>query len=288
MKKNGIYKNCAHCSAQFYVQTYRSEQAQFCSMKCLWNGRRRRKIDEIECICEYCKETYVVRAHRKDKTRFCSKRCGMLAFRPEREAARLKGMRDNPRKKMDPSVKSAKKAECNRLYYLKNKEKVARYSAARYEKNRDQMRTVNKAWRGKNTEKIRETNRKRREVNGERVRANRRQHYRDNKPRYVANARKREERVRLATPSWADHEKIAQFYVEAARLTAETGIKHHVDHFYPLRSKIMCGLHVETNLQILPAIANLRKSNSVVEGLLSPIFSVCDSEAGIPPERAEA
>lgn len=73
----------------------------------------------------------------------------------------------------------------------------------------------------------------------------------------------RKARKLRATPSWANKEAIYAFYKEAARLTKLTGIEHHVDHIYPLKSKWMCGLHVETNLQILTKTENLRKSNRV-------------------------
>ncbi len=84
------------------------------------------------------------------------------------------------------------------------------------------------------------------------------------RPGYVnACGAARKARVLQATPVWADHDAIRNIYAEAARLTAETGIKHHVDHIYPLKSAVMCGLHVHTNLQILPWRENLSKSNLI-------------------------
>jgi len=71
-----------------------------------------------------------------------------------------------------------------------------------------------------------------------------------------------------AIPLWADQEKIKNIYKKAANLTKKTGIRHHVDHIYPLKSKFMCGLHVETNLQILTAEENIRKGNRTWPGQL--------------------
>lgn len=63
------------------------------------------------------------------------------------------------------------------------------------------------------------------------------------------------------TPAWADMAAILAVYVEAARLTRETGIQHHVDHDIPLQGKLVSGLHVHNNLQILTGSENSKKRN---------------------------
>jgi len=58
-----------------------------------------------------------------------------------------------------------------------------------------------------------------------------------------------------AVPRWADLKKIEEIYraASARRLT--------VDHIVPLRSKLVCGLHVSWNLQLLPLALNVKKGN---------------------------
>jgi len=57
--------------------------------------------------------------------------------------------------------------------------------------------------------------------------------------------------------------KIEQFYQDAQRLTLETGIKHEVDHIYPIQGKNYRGKHAPENLQIVPKSWNATKSNRV-------------------------
>ena len=56
------------------------------------------------------------------------------------------------------------------------------------------------------------------------------------------------------TPAWADPEAIKFFYECCPK-------GFHVDHIIPLHGKLISGLHVENNLQWLPADKNLLKSN---------------------------
>ena len=56
-------------------------------------------------------------------------------------------------------------------------------------------------------------------------------------------------------PKWADMDKIREIYVNRPD-------GYHVDHIIPLRGKLVSGLHVENNLQYLPAQENMRKHNS--------------------------
>lgn len=75
----------------------------------------------------------------------------------------------------------------------------------------------------------------------------------------------RNARKAKATPRWLskkDMADIAEIYSQAVLLTASTGVKHEVDHIVPLRSKVVCGLHVAWNLRVIPAHANRSKSNS--------------------------
>ena len=79
--------------------------------------------------------------------------------------------------------------------------------------------------------------------------------------RVNANVTRREAAKLKATPTWVNKGIIDAMYTMAVAMTKLTGIKYHVDHIVPLRSKLVSGLHVERNLQIIPAAQNCRKSN---------------------------
>lgn len=137
-----------------------------------------------------------------------------------------------------------------RKWFKENPEKVKAYAKAHFERNREEKIAKLKAWC---------------ETNPDRHLAAKREWYARNPHMNAAYASKRRAAEFQATPVWADFDKIAAFYEEARRLTVETGIEHHVDHIIPLRGKTVCGLHVHTNLRVIPATENLRKRNKLPE-----------------------
>lgn len=62
-------------------------------------------------------------------------------------------------------------------------------------------------------------------------------------------------------PSWAEREKIDDYYFAADFLSMVTGEWYHVDHIVPLQGKTVCGLHNEFNLQVIEGSENQSKSN---------------------------
>ncbi len=74
---------------------------------------------------------------------------------------------------------------------------------------------------------------------------------------YKYNVR-RAARLIVATPKWADTEKIRHIYDNCPAGFA-------VDHIVPIFGKIVSGLHVESNLQYLPTKENLLKGNKFDE-----------------------
>lgn len=100
------------------------------------------------------------------------------------------------------------------------------------------------------------------------VRDRKRRWMQTNKHRHAAIQRGRDAMKLRATPIWSDKSLIVGIYAEAARRTAETGVDHQVDHIVPLKSKIVCGLHVPWNLQLLTKSENSRKNNKLLENVV--------------------
>lgn len=83
-----------------------------------------------------------------------------------------------------------------------------------------------------------------------------------------AQAAKRRAATKSATPPWANEFYIEEAYHLAQVRTRVTGFPWVVDHIVPLRGRGVCGLHVESNLAVIPHSINAIKSNKFHEGML--------------------
>lgn len=87
-----------------------------------------------------------------------------------------------------------------------------------------------------------------------------------NKMQIRADTKARRRKHREATPLWLSRRQkseIRQLYQIAITMTQTTGEQYVVDHIYPLRSDVVCGLHVPWNLRVVTQEENLKKSNSL-------------------------
>lgn len=86
-----------------------------------------------------------------------------------------------------------------------------------------------------------------------------------NNPHWVAELRAKQRAEELQRiPKWlttSDRKRISFIYQLARMLTDVTGEVYQVDHIIPLRGKLVSGLHVPDNLQILTRLENIRKGN---------------------------
>lgn len=146
--------------------------------------------------------------------------------------------------------------------YVKYREKYVQANRENYKKNKDAYKLRAKEWAEKNPEKRKEVVKKWLSDNPEKRYKTQRNNRLSNPGYYAAHFKARQQRKRQAMPTWANGENIKAIYRQCAWVTKMTGIKHHVDHYYPLKSEIVCGLHNEFNLRIIPAFDNLSKGNN--------------------------
>jgi len=182
-----------------------------------------------------------------------------------------------------------------KAYREEHKEKIREQQAAHYRANADAYKLRAAEWAAQNRERRYQIASKWRAEHPEvYIRAGResyRRHqpklllkqkaYRERNPQIMRAAREawhkrnpeanahhvglRRTRRIQAMPAWANTEAIRKIYAECRRISEATGIKHHVDHFYPLKGETVCGLHNEFNLRVVPASVNLAKKNKLIE-----------------------
>lgn len=153
---------------------------------------------------------------------------------------------------------------CNKEYRRLNKEHKGLYQAEYYEKNKSELLAKQKARDALRKDAISKA-KAAHYLNNKKQLAEIRKEWRKANPGTVnAAVAKRRYAKMKRTPGWLtieDYKQIELFYKIASAMTKQLGIKFHVDHIIPLQGKEVSGLHVPTNLQILSAEENIRKSN---------------------------
>lgn len=120
-------------------------------------------------------------------------------------------------------------------YYAKNKEAVIARALAR---PAEEKREYRNAWKTQNQDQV------------------------------LADNKVRRRKHRQATPPWITRKQKTEMralYQAAIHMSKTTGERYVVDHIVPLRSDVVCGLHVPWNLRVITQEENLRKSNKLLD-----------------------
>lgn len=165
---------------------------------------------------------------------------------------------------------------CHKYYKINNKDKYTKTQKLYKLTNKEKIAKDNKEYQKLNKSKISDKGKVYRESRSkEDIDKHKTQmktwyleNYENRKHVYYFHNSLRRARLESATPKWANLESIKSIYQDCISITKQTGIPYHVDHIIPLNGKLVSGLHIETNLQIIPAKENLSKRNYLIEELI--------------------
>jgi 5-methylcytosine-specific restriction endonuclease McrA len=153
-------------------------------------------------------------------------------------------------------------AEGVKRYCGRNREERREYSRKWYSENKEVHKEYGYKWAKENRDKTREIWQRYKKRHPDRVAAHSNRWKKNNpiKVKIMACNSEAKRRARMeGTSAHLNQEQqaiVKCFYDQAQRLQKRLGIKFHVDHIIPLSKG---GMHIPTNLQVLPASINVRK-----------------------------
>lgn len=228
----GVRSNCIECDRareREYEMAHRAERAMKSKLY------RKRNPDKIRAAS--------AKWRKENPDRWKEIHAACVARHPERQKARSK------------------------KYYAEHAEECRSRAMERFFNKKDEIRVAQKIYAARKPELHREIRKRYIDRHPDIIMAARSKWRSENKGKINHYAVMRLAAKLRATPSWLSNAMVAEIesmYTARAKIEAETGIKHHVDHIIPLQGETVCGLHVPWNLQILTAAENVRKSNKLV------------------------
>jgi len=234
------------------------------------------------CIC--CSQTkafdlFHKDGQSKDGRKARCKSCILESIKADRKAnpdkflARGKKYRDNNPEKIIEYYKKYREENRSKIvawhkdYEEKNREHRAFYRKKYYEENKAHIVAKGLEYAKANPEKTAAKAKKYRQAHYEKLADAAKIYRKKNRALFNHHAIKRVAAHLQRTPAWLtdfDKLKIKCLYQVAAMRTRESGQAWHVDHIIPLRGKIVSGLHVPSNLQVITAAENRQKKNAYV------------------------
>ena len=133
------------------------------------------------------------------------------------------------------------------------------------ENNRELHATRVKRWQAANKDKVRTDAKAWATANPEKVKAKHLRHIKKHPEAYTARAVASVARRAKRVPQWLtsdDRWLMREAYFLSKLRTKMFGFVWEVDHIIPLRGALVSGLHVPTNLQVIPKRDNRLKHNS--------------------------
>jgi 5-methylcytosine-specific restriction endonuclease McrA len=170
---------------------------------------------------------------------------------PEKERLRSRQWKNNNPEKVKQASQAWKRA---------NRERTRASAASWARNNREKLNKLRKEYYWQNPEKARAVARYFYRVHSEKRKEYRKQHYESNRQIYIENARRRQQKYRAFPMTEIEKMMCKNYYLIARELTEQTGIKHEVDHIWPISKG---GPHLPWNLQVLTKEENRKKSNKI-------------------------
>lgn len=169
---------------------------------------------------------------------------------------RFKRDRDNEYKRVWRKNNPEKVKAYSEISEARNRAKKSERSKAYYRKNKEKILAKGKAWRTKNEARFKQSIKLWRAANPQKVADMQERNYRAHPAKFREKCSRRRAREMAQVHPLVDFSNVASLHLLCAKISAETGVKHHVDHIIPLARG---GWHHQDNLQVLPSSVNHMK-----------------------------